>query len=90
MDVFYNCLNVSIKSMALSTELLKILVCPVTKDRLIYDQKRQILVSVKAGLAYPIIDDIPIMLEDKARKLDPKLLKEILAEQDKTLDTKIA
>jgi uncharacterized protein YbaR (Trm112 family) len=49
--------------------LLEILVCPVTKTRLEYDQGRQELVSRAAGLAYPIRDGIPIMLTDEARPL---------------------
>lgn len=50
-------------------KLLEILVCPVTKGPLIYDKKRQELISRAARLAYPIRDDIPIMLEDEARAL---------------------
>ena len=50
-------------------KLLEILVCPVTKERLIYDEKNSELLSKKAGLAYPIKNGIPIMLVDKARKL---------------------
>lgn len=46
--------------------LLEILVCPVNKTRLIYDAERQQLVSVSAGLAYPIRDGIPILLADEA------------------------
>ncbi len=49
--------------------LLDILVCPVTKGPLIYDKERQELVSKSAGLAYPIQDGIPVMLEDEAREL---------------------
>ena len=49
--------------------LLEILVCPVTKGPLIYDKSKQELVSVSARLAYPIRDDIPIMLESDARTL---------------------
>ncbi|MCY4154621.1 MAG: Trm112 family protein [Gammaproteobacteria bacterium] len=49
--------------------LLEILVCPVTKGPLIYDQEKQELVSVSARLAYPIRDDIPVMLESDARPL---------------------
>lgn len=49
--------------------LLDILVCPVTKGPLIYDKSRQELISVAARLAYPIRDDIPIMLESDARTL---------------------
>jgi uncharacterized protein YbaR (Trm112 family) len=49
--------------------LLDILVCPVTKGPLKYDRENQELISVSAGLAYPIRDDIPVMLEDEARPL---------------------
>ncbi len=51
-------------------KLLEILVCPVTKATLRYDRQRQELVSLEAGLAYPIRDGIPIMLADEARRLD--------------------
>jgi uncharacterized protein len=50
--------------------LLEILVCPLTKATLRYDRAAQELVSVEAGLAYPIRDGIPIMLVDEARALD--------------------
>ncbi len=50
--------------------LLEILVCPLTKATLRYDRAAQELISVEAGLAYPIRDGIPIMLVDEARPLD--------------------
>ncbi len=50
--------------------LLDILVCPVTKGPLEYDRERQELISRSAGLAYPIRDGIPVMLESEARRLD--------------------
>jgi len=50
-------------------KLLDILVCPVTKGPLIYDKDKQELVSPTARLAYPIRDDIPVMLENEARAL---------------------
>ena len=50
-------------------ELLKILVCPVTKGPLVYDKDKNELISKSAKLAYPIKDGIPILLEDEARKL---------------------
>ena len=50
-------------------KLLDILVCPVTKSPLVYDRDKQELVSVAARLAYPIRDDIPIMLENEARTI---------------------
>jgi uncharacterized protein YbaR (Trm112 family) len=55
--------------MALDPKLLEILVDPLTKAPLLYDRERQELVSVESALAYPIRDDIPVMLEDEARKL---------------------
>jgi len=51
-------------------KLLEILVCPVTKGPLRYDRQRQELVSQSAGLAYPIRDAIPILLESEARRLE--------------------
>lgn len=50
-------------------KLLDILVCPVTKGPLVYDKDKQELVSPTARLAYPIRDDIPVMLENEARSL---------------------
>lgn len=50
-------------------QLLSILVCPVTKAPLEYDRERQELVCRASGLAYPIRDGIPVMLEDEARRL---------------------
>jgi uncharacterized protein YbaR (Trm112 family) len=49
--------------------LLDILVCPVTKGPLHYDRQATELISVSAGLAYPIRDEIPVMLEEEARLL---------------------
>ena len=50
-------------------KLLELLVCPLTKGRLVYDAKAGELVSEKAKLAYPIRDGIPIMLVSEARPL---------------------
>jgi uncharacterized protein YbaR (Trm112 family) len=49
--------------------LLELLVCPLTKEPLIYDEKKSELISKKANLAFPVEDGIPIMLIDKARKI---------------------
>jgi uncharacterized protein len=51
------------------SKLLELLVCPVTKTRLEYDEQRQELISKAAGLAYPIRDGIPIMVATEAREL---------------------
>ncbi|HSC76899.1 MAG TPA: Trm112 family protein [Pseudomonadales bacterium] len=50
-------------------KLLAILVCPVTKGPLAYDEKNQELVCKASGLAYPVRDGIPVMLEEEARQL---------------------
>ena len=55
-------------------KLLEILVCPVTKGALVYDKKNQELISCSAKLAYPIKDDIPVMLESEARALSDEEL----------------
>ena len=56
--------------MSVDPKLLEILVCPLTKGPLRYDEDHQELISEQAGLAYPIRDGIPIMLIDEARRLD--------------------
>ena len=50
--------------------LLEILVCPVTRGTLRYDEAAGELISDKAKLAYPIRDGIPVMLEGEARRLE--------------------
>ncbi len=50
--------------------LLDILVCPVTRTKLRYDEAAQELVSEAAGLAYPVRDGVPVMLVEEARQLD--------------------
>ena len=50
-------------------KLLSILVCPVSKAPLEYDREKQELICRASGLAYPIRDDIPVMLESEARQL---------------------
>jgi len=60
----------------MDAKLLDILVCPVTKGALVYDKAKQELISVQAGLAYPIKDDIPVMLEEEARALSPEEIEE--------------
>ena len=49
--------------------LLKIIVCPVSKKPLQWNSKENKLISKTSGLAYPVIDGIPILIKEKARKL---------------------
>ena len=55
--------------------LLSILVCPVSKAPVEYDIQKDELVCKASGLAYPVRDGIPVMLESEARQLtaDEKL-----------------
>lgn len=53
----------------MNKRLLDILVCPVTKGPLLYDRERQELISLSGRLAYPVRDDIPVLLEEEAREL---------------------
>ncbi len=50
-------------------KLLSILVCPVTKAPVQYDEQNNELVCKASGLAYPVRDGIPVMLENEARVL---------------------
>jgi uncharacterized protein len=53
----------------MDAKLLEILVCPLCKGPLVYRRAQQELVCKPCRLGYPIQDDIPVMLEDEARKL---------------------
>jgi uncharacterized protein len=57
--------------MTVDPELLAMLVCPLSRKPLVYDQGAQELISHAAGLAYPVRDGIPVMLIEDARALDP-------------------
>ncbi len=50
-------------------KLLDILVCPICKGPLKHEKANKELVCKADRLAYPIRDDIPVMLEDEARQL---------------------
>ena len=51
-------------------KMLEALVCPLTQDVLEYNEENQELISKSAGLAFPIRNGIPIMLDDEARLLN--------------------
>lgn len=52
--------------------LLEILVCPLCKGPLDYRKPQAELVCKACRLAFPIKDDIPVMLEEEARQLSPE------------------
>ena len=53
---------------SIDPKLLEILVCPLTKTSLKYDEENQELISDEAKLAFPVRDGIPIMLVDDFMK----------------------
>ena len=55
--------------MALDSKLLELLVCPVSKASLTYRKEAEELWCRASGLAFPIRDGIPVMLEEEARQL---------------------
>jgi uncharacterized protein len=55
----------------IAPELLEILVCPITRTPLAYDEAAQELISEAAGVAYPIRQGVPVMLIEEARVLTP-------------------
>ena len=57
------------KSIKFEKKILNLVVCPKTKESLIWNKKNNELISKKAKLAYPIINGIPILIIEKARRL---------------------
>ncbi len=55
----------------IDTELLAMLVCPITRTQLVYDEEREELISEAAGLAFPVRSGVPVMLVEEARALRP-------------------
>lgn len=53
----------------MDAKLLEILVCPLCKGELLFDKKKDELICKVDKIAYPIRDDIPVMLPDEARKI---------------------
>lgn len=63
------------KKLSINPKLFEMLVCPLTKAPLKFDGKTNELISLRAKLAYPIRDGVPVMLVDEARPLDDTDLK---------------
>jgi len=59
----------SIERAKMDKKLLDILVCPVSKAPVEWDREKNELICRSSGLAYPIKDGIPVMLETQARTL---------------------
>lgn len=61
----------------MDAKLLDILVCPLCKSSLIYRKVEQELICKADRLAYPIQDDIPVMLADEARAMSPEEIEKL-------------
>ena len=59
-------------AMPMNKNLLDIVVCPICKSHLRLDEVKDELICKVDKLAYPIRDDIPVMLVDEARSLSPE------------------
>ena len=68
-EPFFNFRPSGLKDATMDTKLLDILACPITKGPLKLSADKTELISKGAGLAYPIRDGIPVMLESEARTL---------------------
>lgn len=58
--------------MAFDTKLLDILACPTCKGKLTYNKENQTLICKFENVAYPIENDIPVLLESAGIKLTPE------------------
>lgn len=56
---------------------LEMLVCPLTKTRLVLSADRSELISVAARLAFPIVKGVPLLALDEARNVDPQTLRRL-------------
>ena len=56
----------------MNRNLLDIVVCPICKSSLHLDEDKHELICKVDKLPYPIRDDIPVMLVDEARSLNPE------------------
>ena len=61
----------------LDVKTLEMLVCPLTKTRLMLSADRTELISVAARLAFPIVNGVPLLSLDEARTVEPEALREL-------------
>ena len=56
--------------MNFNKDLLKILVCPLSKEKLIYDEEKNCLIATTSKLEYPVKNGIQIMIPEESKKID--------------------
>jgi len=60
----------------ITNELIKLLICPISKGKLFYEKESNELISLDGSCAYPVRDGVPLLLPENARKMrDEELLK---------------
>ncbi len=64
--------------MAIPPELLEILVCPESKEKLIYFEEEGFLFCPASRLKYRVEDDIPVLLVDEAERLSPEAAEDLM------------
>ena len=62
-------MSLNTETIFLDKALLEFVVCPITKSKLLYNIKSNELISEKAGLAFPIINGVPILIIEEARSI---------------------
>jgi uncharacterized protein YbaR (Trm112 family) len=65
------------ESVMLDNELLDILVCPASKAPLFWNEKTEELICPASALAYPVRDGIPVLLEEAARAVSEKEIRDL-------------
>ncbi len=61
----------------LDVKMLEMLVCPLTKTRLMLSADRTELISVAARLAFPVVNGVPLLSLDEARTVEPEALRQL-------------
>ena len=62
-------MSLNTETIFLDKALLELVVCPITKSKLLYNIKSNELISEKAGLAFPITNGVPILIIEEARSI---------------------
>lgn len=63
------------------------LVCPKSHASLVHDGDTLVCADPESRLAYPIVDEIPIMLIDEARELTPEEWSAVMARHGRHPET---
>ena len=62
-------MSLNTETIFLDKALLELVVCPITKSKLLYNIISNELISEKAGLAFPIINGVPVLIIEEARSI---------------------